>query len=81
MKKNLFLIIGIVVLLFAGLAYTGPNSAIGVADPFAEPPKREIGRTEDRNSDKALSDKLLKAFEEERLDKGTGKDRPLIRIS
>jgi hypothetical protein len=58
-----------------------PNGAIGEDDPFAEPPKTEIDRTGDKKSDKVLTDRLLKAFEEERLDKGTGKGRPVIRIT
>jgi hypothetical protein len=55
-----------------------PNGAIGENDPFAEPPKAEI---DTRKSANGLTDSLLKAFEEEHLDKGTGKGRPVIRIT
>ncbi len=58
-----------------------PNVVVGEEDPFAEPPQTEIYRTGDRKSDKVLTDRLLNAFEEERLDQGTGKVRQVIRIT
>ena len=58
-----------------------PISVLAEVDPFAESPKTEIDRTEDQKTDEVLTDRLLKAFGEERLDKGTGKGRQVIRVT
>lgn len=50
------------------------------SDPFAAPAVAPIDRSGDKRSDKFLSDELLKAFEERRLDDGA-KDREVIRIT
>jgi hypothetical protein len=51
-------------------------------DPFAYVPPKKADRTEDKGSVDFISDDILKALKEVRLDKGTGKGGPgIIRIT
>ena len=50
-------------------------------DPFAVPEPKPVDRSADKKSDGFLSDELLKALDERRLDKGTGKGDGVIRIT
>lgn len=67
------------IVVFSGLAAF--SRAAEHSDPFAEPVVVPIDRSGDKRSDKFLSDQLLKAFEESRLDNGVGKGREVIRIT
>jgi hypothetical protein len=50
-------------------------------DSFVEPEVVTIDRSGDKKSEAFLSEDLLKAFEERRLDKGIGNGRTMIRIT
>ena len=63
------------------LGLMGISLAQDSVDPFAEPAVVPIDRSADKKSDKFLSDDLLNAFEERRLDDGVGKGREVIRIT
>ena len=56
-------------------------SAQDKADPFAAPEPKLIDRSSDKKSDKFLSDKLLEALDERRLDEGMGTGSAVIRIT
>ena len=56
------------------------STLVGQDDPFAIVEKEPIDRKGDKKSTDVIDDKLLTAFGEKRLDKGTGKDRAVIRI-
>ena len=66
-------------LLFLGLMSI--SIADEPVDPFAEPVVVPIDRKADKKSVNFLSDDLIKAFEEQRLDDGVGKGREVIRIT
>lgn len=67
------------VTLLIGIALVGAEDAV---DPFAYVPPKKADRTKDKGSVEVLSDEILKALGEPRLDKGTGKGGPgIIRIT
>jgi hypothetical protein len=69
------------IVIIAFLGVTLLSGAEKSSDPFAQPVVVSIDRSGDKKSEEFLSEDLLKAFEERRLDKGTGKGREVIRIT
>ncbi|WP_411846756.1 hypothetical protein AAFN60_04145 [Roseibacillus persicicus] len=57
------------------------SNAEETKDPFAYVNPAPVDRTGDQKSDRFVTDSILEAFGEERLDTGTGKGRALIRIT
>jgi len=62
-------------------AYGIAGIAQGSPDPFTPIEPEAVDRSSDKKSDTFISTEILKAFGERRLDEGTGKGSPVIRIT